>query len=166
MTQTVKSPARLELGDMPRDKARVLGTLRQVICASFNYSRKYPPKMALLKETLRYAHNRVVQWEKEADAQFEAYAKNKLELKGKEAGINLDSRKSIENMTKDLEAFVKAAEKTESEAIALAAEEAIAAEIDAAKALLAMHQPQHQPETQPKTETTPETQPKLVKEPN
>lgn len=105
MTQQVKRPARLDIVDMPRDTTRALGGLRQAICASFNYCRKYPNKMVVLKEVLKYTYNRVVAWEKEHAAQLEQAAKVKLEAEGKELGIDLDSRKTVENMTKDLEEF-------------------------------------------------------------
>lgn len=104
MTNQVKRPARLDIVDMPRDTTRALGGLRQAICASFNYCRKYPAKMAILKEVLKYTYNRIVAWEKEHAAQLEQAAKVKLEAEGKELGIDLDSRKTVENMTKDLEA--------------------------------------------------------------
>lgn len=105
MTNQVKRPARLDIVDMPRDTTRALGGLRQAICASFNYCRKYPNKMAVLKEVLKYTYNRIVMWEKEHAAQLEQAAKVKLEAEGKELGIDLDSRKTVENMTKDLEEF-------------------------------------------------------------
>lgn len=62
-------PQRLDIRDMPRDKSRSLGALRQGLCASFNYCRKYPAKMAILKEVLKYTYNRIVQFEKELEAQ-------------------------------------------------------------------------------------------------
>lgn len=49
--------ARMDLSMLPRDPNRVLGTLRKVICASFNYTRKYPRKLDLFIEVLKYAVN-------------------------------------------------------------------------------------------------------------
>ena len=101
-------PSRLDLTDMPRDKARVLGGLRGALCASFNYCRKYPAKMTVLKETLKYVHGRIIQWEKEQAAfdeqrskDLEARAKTELDQKAESEGIKLDARKSLEDMNKD-----------------------------------------------------------------
>ena len=124
--KTVKRPARLDIVDMPRDKTRALGGLRQALCASFNYCRKYPAKMAVLKEVLKYTYNRIVAWEKEHEAQQEQIAKLRLEEEGESIGIELDSRKSIENMTKDLNKFKE-------DLILLAEEAAIEAKENAQK---------------------------------
>ena len=43
---------RLDVTDLPRDPGRVLGALRSALCASFNYTRNYPVKLAKLKEVL------------------------------------------------------------------------------------------------------------------
>ena len=59
-----KYPNRLDITDMPRDKSNDLGSLRRALCACFNYCRKYPRKMVILKEVIRYVHNRIVEWEK------------------------------------------------------------------------------------------------------
>lgn len=59
MTEQVKEelqrPTRLDLAVLPRDPQRVLGSLRQNMCASFNYCRQYPAKLAVLNETLTAA---------------------------------------------------------------------------------------------------------------
>lgn len=59
MTEQVKEelqrPARLDLAVLPRDPQRVLGSLRQNMCASFNYCRQYPAKLAVLNDTLTAA---------------------------------------------------------------------------------------------------------------
>ena len=68
----VKFPQRLDIKDMPRDETRALGNLRQTLCASFNYCRKYPLKMAVLKTVLKYVYNRIVQFEKEQAAYTES----------------------------------------------------------------------------------------------
>lgn len=81
MTQNVKRPARLDIVDMPRDTTRALGGLRQALCASFNYCRKYPAKMAVLKEVLKYTYNRIVQWEKEYAVQQKVYEQEALQQK-------------------------------------------------------------------------------------
>ena len=67
----IKRPARLDIVDMPRDAQRSLGTLRQALCASFNYCRKYPAKMATLKAVMKYVYTRITEWEKE-QAAYEA----------------------------------------------------------------------------------------------
>lgn len=64
---TNKRPARLDIVDMPRDTQRSLGTLRQALCASFNYCRKYPAKMETLKTVVKYVYTRIVEWEKEQE---------------------------------------------------------------------------------------------------
>ena len=106
MTNQVKRPARLELGDMPRDATRALGGVRQALCASFNYCRSYPKKMALLKEVLKYTHSRILAWEKEQAKAEEEAAKIYIEQMGRQAGIELDRRKSSEDMRKDYEVFL------------------------------------------------------------
>lgn len=65
---TTKRPARLDIVDMPRDEKRSLGTLRQALCASFNYCRKYPAKMQTLKTVIKYVYTRITEWEKEQEA--------------------------------------------------------------------------------------------------
>lgn len=65
---TTKRPARLDIVDMPRDEQRSLGTLRQALCASFNYCRKYPAKMQTLKKVIKYVYTRITEWEKEQEA--------------------------------------------------------------------------------------------------
>ena len=89
MTQEVKRPARLDIVDMPRDTTRSLGGLRQALCASFNYCRKYPLKMRVLKAVLKYTYNRIVQWEKDNLAEIEGNAKNVLEAKALANGFDL-----------------------------------------------------------------------------
>ena len=133
MTKNViKRPARLDIVDMPRDKTRALGGLRQALCSSFNYCRKYPAKMAVLKEVLKYTYNRIVAWEKEHAAQLEQQAKIRLEEAGALIGIELDSRKSVENMTKDL-AKGQAAYDEEQARLAQEAAEAEAAQLKLAE---------------------------------
>lgn len=48
---------RLDISMLPRDVNRVTGTLRKVLCASFNYTRKYPVKLDKFIEVLRFATN-------------------------------------------------------------------------------------------------------------
>ena len=60
-----KRPNRLDITDMPRDSKQALGGLRRSLCASFNYCKKYPAKLAVLKEVLKYTYNRIVQYEKD-----------------------------------------------------------------------------------------------------
>ena len=45
-------PSRLDLANLPRDPQRCLGSLRQQLCATFNYTRQYPSKLEVLNETL------------------------------------------------------------------------------------------------------------------
>ena len=99
----LKRPARLDISDMPKDKQRSLGGLRQALCASFNYCRKYPVKMAFLKEVIGYTYKRIDQWEKEHAAEHEALAKERIEAQAKQYGLDVDGRKSSENMQKELD---------------------------------------------------------------
>jgi hypothetical protein len=48
---------RLDLPMLPRDVNRVTGTLRKVLCTSFNYVKKYPVKLEKYIEVLKYAVN-------------------------------------------------------------------------------------------------------------
>lgn len=95
-------PARLDIVDMPRDKNRVLGGLRLALCASFNYCRKYPAKMLVLKEVLEYVLERVTNHSKVMEDVAVAQRKEQLEFQARELGLELDSRMSVENMEKDL----------------------------------------------------------------
>lgn len=52
MTQSLERPSRLDLAALPRDPQRCLGSLRQQLCATFNYTRQYPSKLEVLNETL------------------------------------------------------------------------------------------------------------------
>lgn len=122
MTQ-VKRPARLDIVDMPRDTTRALGGLRQALCASFNYCRKYPLKMEVLKQVLKYTYSRIVAWEKEYEQEQEAAMKVKLEHEAKQLGVDLDSRKSVENMQADLEVAKEAAKEASKQAKTEQAEE-------------------------------------------
>tara|TARA_R110002020_G_scaffold147465_1_gene322825 strand:+ start:1080 stop:1382 length:303 start_codon:yes stop_codon:yes gene_type:complete len=58
MTEQTR-PTRLDIRDLPRDEKRVLGGLRAALVKSFNYVRRYPAKLAVLEETLRFVHGRV-----------------------------------------------------------------------------------------------------------
>ena len=64
----IKRPSRLDIVDMPRDSQRALGSLRQVLCATFNYCRKYPVKMQTLKTVLEYTLERINALESESEA--------------------------------------------------------------------------------------------------
>ncbi len=132
-----KRPARLDIVDMPRDKARVLGGLRQALCASFNYCRKYPSKMQVLQEVLVYVVARIDNHLKEYDEYQDKTTKDALEAEGKELGIDLDSRKSVGNMTADLDAYKAALAAKEAESLRQAKEEKLAAEKAAEDALKA-----------------------------
>lgn len=52
----------MQVTDLPRDKG-ALGGLKRALCASFNYCRKYPKKMTVLKETIVFVHGKIVEWE-------------------------------------------------------------------------------------------------------
>ena len=58
------SGIRLNITDMPRDPQRCLGPVRKVLCNSFNYCRRYPAKMAVLKEVLKFTYGCILEWEK------------------------------------------------------------------------------------------------------
>lgn len=46
---------RLDATMLPRDPNRALGTLRSVVCKSFNYCKQYPSKLDLFIEVLTFA---------------------------------------------------------------------------------------------------------------
>lgn len=69
---TPKRPARLDIVDMPRDKERALGGLRQALCASFNYCRKYPHKLKTLRTVLAYVVERIDTYTEELEAKNKA----------------------------------------------------------------------------------------------
>lgn len=62
LTATAKRPARLDIIDMPRDTNRCLGSLRQAICASFNYCRNYPDKLKVFIEVMEYVLQRAKEY--------------------------------------------------------------------------------------------------------
>lgn len=75
MTNVITRPARLDIKDLPRDPDRALGSLRQTLCASYNYCTRYPAKLELLKNTLKVAYNRINALQKEQEAAVEAQKK-------------------------------------------------------------------------------------------
>lgn len=93
LTATAKRPARLDITDMPRDPQRSLGALRQAICASFNYCRNYPAKLAVLIEVLEYALARAKEYgtpEAEEAIQTARDAERAAQLQ-----VLLDERKAV-----------------------------------------------------------------------
>lgn len=104
---TIRS-TRLDIKDMPRDTTRCLGGLRQAICASFNYCRKYPTKMTVLKSVLKYTYNRIVQWEKEQAAKDEQAERNAILARAKAAEIDLDERQTNDKLEAELLAKLEA----------------------------------------------------------
>jgi hypothetical protein len=112
MSDNPRFPQRLDIKDMPRDKTRALGGLRQTLASSFNYCRKYPAKMAVLKEVLKYTYNRIVAFEKEQEEYAELQVRNAILLKAANAEIDLDERLSTDKLEAELSAALakKAAE--------------------------------------------------------
>lgn len=90
---TPKRPARLDIVDMPRDPARALGGLRQALCASFNYTRKYPEKLKLLRNTLVYVVKRI-------DAHREALETIAEAEKAKAEALAAEQKKAAEKASK------------------------------------------------------------------
>lgn len=77
---------RLELVMLPRDPQRSLGTLRKVLCSSFNYVRKYPAKLDLFIECLKFTVNMALMYRAESKMKAEEVEKLKAEaLAEKEA---------------------------------------------------------------------------------
>lgn len=62
LTAQAYAPARLDIQDMPRDTTRCLGTLRQALCAGFNYARNYPEKLAVFIEVMEYVLQRAKEY--------------------------------------------------------------------------------------------------------
>lgn len=109
MSKKIIRPSRLDLVDLPRDKGQVLGGLRKALCASYNYCRRYPLKLQVLKETIIVVLEHIEALEKEQAEQTkstEQAAKRELDERAEKAGIKLDARKSLEDMKKDLAAEV------------------------------------------------------------
>lgn len=78
MTQEVKDtiklierPSRLDLAALPRDTQRCLGSLRQQLAATFNYTRQYPTKLEVLNEvltaTLKHVRTELAYQKQQAD---------------------------------------------------------------------------------------------------
>ena len=109
-------PARLEIKDLPRDNSRALGGLRGTLCASFNYCRRYPVKLELLKQTLKVVYNQISAYQKAVAAEEERVAKLSIEAEAAELGFDVDSRKTVDNMKADLEAFKAKTEEEQAEA--------------------------------------------------
>lgn len=51
-------PTRLDIVDLPRDPERCLGGLRAALCATFNYTKQYPLKLATFITVLEYVLER------------------------------------------------------------------------------------------------------------
>lgn len=98
MSDKPRFPQRLDIKDMPRDQTRALGGLRQALAASFNYCRKYPAKMAVLKEVLKYTYNRIVAFEKEQEAYEEEKQRKAILLRATQEEIDLDERLSTDKL--------------------------------------------------------------------
>jgi hypothetical protein len=87
----VKKPARLDIVDLPRDKDRVLGSIRQGLCASFNYCRRYRGKLEVLGSTLAFILDKIeveLEYQSTVDAekaQAQAQAKEKAQEAAKSA---------------------------------------------------------------------------------
>lgn len=58
------SPARLNIGDLPRDKSGAISKLRKQLVASTNYCKQYPRKLEVLKETIKYVYKHIMEVEK------------------------------------------------------------------------------------------------------
>ena len=134
MANIAKRPARLDIGDLPRDQERVLGGLRSALVASFNYCRSYPKKMPVLKATLKYVYNRINQWEKDAEALNESMLKTTYELEGRKLGIELDKRKTSSAMKAELDAFKAKTDEEKAKAKEAEAKAKAEAELAAKKA--------------------------------
>ena len=122
MTDKVKRPGRLDISDMPRDKAGVLGGLRGTLVSTFNRCRNYPAKMAVLKSVLKYTYNRVVAWEKAHAEYMEEQAKLKLESEARKVGLELDRRKSLGELEAIFKLFLEKNEEDRAAALTEAKE--------------------------------------------
>ena len=77
--EDVKTP-RLDISMLPRDEKRVTGTMRKVLCTSFNYTRKYPKKMDKFIEIMRWVTNYALDYKHYLDiAEAEKVEKAKVE---------------------------------------------------------------------------------------
>tara|TARA_R110002020_G_scaffold46401_3_gene131999 strand:- start:1173 stop:1655 length:483 start_codon:yes stop_codon:yes gene_type:complete len=70
--EVVTSPRRIDITELPRDSNRVMGGTRKALVSTFNYTRKYPAKLKLFAETLKYVYQAIIEYNKKVEA-FEAY---------------------------------------------------------------------------------------------
>lgn len=93
LTALAKRPARLDIQDMPRDTNRCLGSLRQAICASFNYCRQYPDKLRVFIEVMEYVLQRAKEY---GTPEAAAAIKESLEAQRKvQLDLLLEERKGV-----------------------------------------------------------------------
>lgn len=57
------SPARLNIGDLPRDRQGAISKLRKQLVASANYCKRYPLKLAVLKATIKCVYKYILEVE-------------------------------------------------------------------------------------------------------
>ena len=93
LTATAKRPARLDIQDMPRDTNRCLGSLRQALCASFNYCRQYPEKLKVFIDVMEYVLQRAKEYGSPEAA--EAIAENLAAQRKAQLDTLLDERKGV-----------------------------------------------------------------------
>ena len=86
---------RLDLTMLPRDANRSLGTLRAVICKSFNYCKQYPAKLELFIVVMKYATQYAMYWQQqdgirreEAQAAVKETRSNKMKIAEAQAKVN------------------------------------------------------------------------------
>lgn len=65
---------RLDLVDLPKDPGGVTGGLRKQLVETFNYTKRYPAKLALFKLIIKTVYNKIVEFEKAEQARIEAEA--------------------------------------------------------------------------------------------
>lgn len=96
VTLKAQQPARLDIIDLPRDEQRCLGGLRSALCATFNYTKQYPAKLAVFVEVLEYVLARAKEWSTEAvEAALEAQKAAESARLEAEKQAELDAIKAV-----------------------------------------------------------------------
>ncbi len=76
------NPIKVRRGDFPKTRTHSISNITSILVATFNQCRRSPARMEELKAVLKFAYNKVVQYEKdwkEQEAAIEKAAKEQAE---------------------------------------------------------------------------------------
>lgn len=90
------SPARLNIGDLPRDPQGAIGKLRKQLVASTNYCKQYPKKLAILKATMKCVYKHILNVEQTIAAREAAKKAAAKELAKAEALALKEAKEAVE----------------------------------------------------------------------